>query len=446
MYTTLINASEADESLAKRIYADLLRGGVRPWLAIYDRLPGENPSLNEQEALSKASHVIVLLTKKFSRDAATTALLEAAQAAGKTIIPVLADRGIDTPAGLPEAIQLKRRYSGAIEDILAQLPPEAKAESALLAPDAAIEDVLYLQAGNEAYHLGDFEGALELYSQIPEIETNPKALHARAAAYNALRQHDKALEDINRAILQEAKTPLFYRNRSVALGGIGDHAAALSDDEKALAIEPDEPRNWSNKAMTSAALSRFEEAQEAIQKAIDLAPENTHYLYQAGIIHSRAGDPEAALAILDRALTLNPDYNEAEVWRQIILGRMGRHDEALLGLDKAIKRQPQNAGNYISRSLLNFYLERYEACIEDATAALKRGRDNAVSALYNRAIAQWKLGNQEAAFEDFTQAVSIYPNLGSAAGIRHNTDSEITATPGLEILAALEAQADSDEE
>jgi len=422
MQTPFINYSPEDEILAKRIYADLLAVGLRPWLLGFDRLPGDDIARAQERALAEAGVMVVLLTKKFLRHTAQTALL----AQAKTIIPILADVGIKAPDGLPEPIQLKRRYSEAISELIAKLPTPT-------APP--LDELPDLQCGNEAYHLGDYEGALEYYQEIDAPDA--VALHCLGAAYNALRQPEKALEALNQALAQENKLALIYRNRGLAYSAMGHYEEALADDQRAIELETDLPQNWSSSAMTLVNLGRYDEAKTAIQKALELSPANAHYHYQLGIIHSRAGDHAAALAAFDAALALNADHTDSQVARQVALGRLGRYDEALADIDREIKRKPRKAGNYVTRSLVNFYLERYADCVKDATAALERGQEHRLPALYNRAIANWQLGNTAAAEADLLLAISMHPDLSSATGIRRNAESELTSEPAVAILESL---------
>lgn len=425
MHTTLILAHPDDESLAKRIYADLLAAGVRPWLAIYDLAPGQDPTEIQTAALRTSEVVIVLLSKRLLRDQETIALAGQALSDGKTVLPVLADLGVNTPAGWPEGIRLKRRYGEAIQELIYRSPKTGD----------PIAEVPAWQQGNEAYALEDFEGAEELYKTLKSPDA--LALHSRAAAYNALRKHAEALADLDLAIAEDGNHALYYRNRSVAHAGLGELEKALADDHKAIELAPQDPRNWSSSAITLTALERFEEAESAILKALEIRPESNIYLYQHGLIRAKAGDHTGALEILEKALAQNPDNEQAQIWRRIIWGRMGRYDEALADVDKLIKRQPKRGGNYVTRSLINFYMERYTEAVKDASAALERSAEHQLAGFYNRAIAQWKLGEKEKAQQDMLSAIQLLPVLKTEAGIRSNAESDLTSQPGLEILAAL---------
>lgn len=429
MHTTFINYSSDDETLAKRIYADLRKAGVGVWVAIYDVAPGDEWEEVEKEALQQAQQVIVLLTKKYQRDEDALALTKMAQDAGKKLIFVLADMGVKAVEGAAE-IKLKRRYGEALQELAALLPADTE----------LLEDVPFFQQGNEAYHLEDYDGAVGLYSSITNLDSDAEALNGRAAAYNAIRQHQNALDDLNKAIELAPHVEKYYRNRSLAYSGLKQHENALADDQKCLEMQPNSARVWSSYGMTLLALERYEEAKQAIEKALELRPDEIYFIYQLGVIASQAGDFEAALAAYDRAMAIDPENEDIESGRRLVLGKLGRYDEALAEVDREIKKNPRRGGAYITRSLVNFYMERYEEAIKDATMALERGQASQPAAYYNRAIAYWKTGQEEKAKADLLKAIKLMPDLGSIAGIQAGAESEMTREPGVAILDALQAE------
>lgn len=192
--------------------------------------------------------------------------------------------------------------------------------------------------------------------------------------------------------------------------------------------------------MTLLALGRFDEARAAVEKALELRPNEAHYLYQLGVIASQAGNLEAALECYTKALALDPENADIESGRRLVLGRLGRYDEVLAEVDREMKKNPRKGGVYITRSLINFYMERYEDAVKDATMALERGQASQPAAYYNRAIAHWKAGHIDQAKADLLLAISLMPELGSAAGIQASAESELTREPGLAILETLQTE------
>src|SRR5688572_14090540 len=152
MYSTFINYTEEDSLLAKRLYAELLAAGIRPWVAAYDIAPGDDENTIERQAMQNSKAVILLISKKFLRNPIAVDLINEAQQLGKKLIPVVADRGVNVPEGMPAPIQLKKRYGEAVQEIISQLEPDGE----------PITDLPLLQQGNEAYFDGEYEEALKL--------------------------------------------------------------------------------------------------------------------------------------------------------------------------------------------------------------------------------------------------------------------------------------------
>lgn len=422
---TFLNYTEEDEGLAKRLYADLLAGGVRPWMAAYDIAPGEDEMAAETRALAQSEAVVLLLTRKFHRNPIAMELLQQAQQQGKSIVPLVADTNARIPADLPDGVKLKRRYEEGVQELIQRLPHA----------QAPLSEVPPQQRGNYAYHQGEFEAAVSAYQEIDS--PTPESLHSTAAAHNALRQHAEALPLLDQAISLNPNETRFYLNRSLALSALGRHEDALQDDYKTLELNPDLPSVWSSHAMTLYSLGRLPEAEDAIQKAIELNPEEAHYHYQLALVALKQEAYDAAMEALEQALALEPEDSQLQSMRNMLLGKTGRAEEALAEIDRQIKKNPRQGGSYITRSLINFYLERYEEAAEDATKAIQRGQNAQPAPFFNRAIAHWRAGNSEAAQDDLLQAIALFPDLKTEAGIRENAESDLTRDAALEVLAAL---------
>lgn len=423
---TFIHYADKDEELVKRMYADLYQAGVRPWARVFDVPPGENKDDAEFAALEQSSAMVAVFSKLYGRTAELLEFAEAGNALGLTVIPVVIELGAEVPDHLPKPIKVVKRYAEAINDIAAQVSDKIDPQ--------AIPD---WQQGNAAYYAADYDTAIQAYERLSDL--TPDQLASRAAAYNAVRKHQEALADLDKAIAADASKANYFRNRSLAYAGLNQHDKALADDEKALAIDPESLESLSSYAMTLVALKRFDDAKVALEKVIALAPDNLLYRYQMGFAMQRAGDLEAALAAFDTVLEEDPTNESATVGRRIILGRLGRHEEALAEVDRIIRKQPRKVGNYLTRSLINFYLERYDEAVKDASTTLRGGqKEMLLPAYFNRAIAYWRAGQQEEAKADLQAAIELMPDLNSEEGIRIRAESEQTAEAALEILAALQ--------
>lgn len=62
-YSCFISYSSADETLARRLHADLQDQGVRCWFALYDRRPGQLIRQGIDEAIHMQDKVLLILSK-----------------------------------------------------------------------------------------------------------------------------------------------------------------------------------------------------------------------------------------------------------------------------------------------------------------------------------------------------------------------------------------------
>jgi|GEM_PF-6044504 len=424
MHNTFLLYTGEDESLAKRVYVDLLKGGVRPWATAYDFAPGSPYEPTLEAAMDASTHVALLVTRAYYSNDVIQRLANKALNSDKTIVVIEAERGADMPDVDSDPIRL-RRYARGIQSLVQALPHD----------DEPIEELHAFQRANDAYFKDDQDAAIMAYKEIEN--PSPLVLNSLGAAYTAAGRYDEALEVIDQAIEQVPDNAQFYRNKSVALTGAKRIEESLAADEKALELEPDSPENYSSYAMTLVVVERYDDALKAIQKAQALVPDSLLYIYQEGFIHSQAKDYEAAIAAFDRAIEIEPHYEGAVAGRRIALGHLGRHEEALAEVNKEIKKHPKKGSGYITRSLINFYIGQYEDAAQDATAALTRSAEHQVAGLFNRAIAYWKLDRKTEAQQDFLKAIEQMPILGTAEGIEDNAESDLTADAALGLLQSM---------
>jgi tetratricopeptide (TPR) repeat protein len=99
---------------------------------------------------------------------------------------------------------------------------------------------------------------------------------SRAAAYTAIREYEKALDDLNKALLTR-QTPEIYFQRALLYVGMGQAADGKKDLDKVLALKP---------GFAAAHLFR-------------------------GVVSYREADYKAALADFDAAVKSSPKYYQA---------------------------------------------------------------------------------------------------------------------------------------
>ncbi len=141
--------------------------------------------------------------------------------------------------------------------------------------------------------------------------------------------------------------------RGLAYEQAGDHQRALDDLDRAVALAPDDAEHHVSRAKPLALLGRMEEAVEAASRAIALSPDHilAHRLravYRSHLDQSDEGR-ELIKADIGRAWELSP---RSPVFRREYVDHLmerGDVDEAMTVLDKALALEPRSAEIYYER-------------------------------------------------------------------------------------------------
>lgn len=83
----------------------------------------------------------------------------------------------------------------------------------------------------------DFQRAMDEYTKALSLQPNLDALFERGQTYEDMGEHQKAIEDYNRAIEELRDAPAVYRARALARRNLGDEAGYVEDRDKARSIE-----------------------------------------------------------------------------------------------------------------------------------------------------------------------------------------------------------------
>lgn len=95
---------------------------------------------------------------------------------------------------------------------------------------------------------------------------------------------------------------------------------------------------------------------------------------------------------------------------------------AIGAYDRALELEPKNTEAYFLRGFAKYEIKDYEGAIGDLTHLIKSGvrieKEKYKYVFNTRGIANYFLGNNEAAFRDYSAAISIDPNFTDAYGNR----------------------------
>lgn len=157
---------------------------------------------------------------------------------------------------------------------------------------------------NEA--VNDFTRALTLDAGLARAYNN------RGVAYYFLGEYAKAVADFSKAAESTnagGMAALF--NRAMAFQAMKDHDRAMADYDMVLAKKPDTVAALNNKADILIGLGRFDQAILVLDAAITVAPNDPDLLFNRALAHERLGHLQKAQSDYDRTLALNGHFGQA---------------------------------------------------------------------------------------------------------------------------------------
>ncbi len=258
------------------------------------------------------------------------------------------------------------------------------------------------------------EHAIGLFNQALERDPRYALAHAGLGeAYWRLYQNEKRAElailaegHCKRALdLDDLLAPAWITLGMVRLG-TGRAEEALEDFQRALDRDPRSPAAHRERGYALERLGRFEEAEATYRRATELRPDYwSNYSYLGAFLASRGRAAEAEAAFR-QALERAPD--NARAWRNLgaALYYQGRTTDAEAAWLRSMELRPSAAGAS-NLAALQFYEGRYSEAAETLRAATHDGtRDyriwrNLGSALY------WAPGRREEATAAYGRAVEL---------------------------------------
>ncbi|MEU6068641.1 tetratricopeptide repeat protein [Streptomyces sp. NPDC047082] len=236
-----------------------------------------------------------------------------------------------------------------------------------------------------------------------------EAMALRGDAFARDGDHERALEEYDRALVLDPDLVRAHRAKAATRGGLGDYEAAVAGLDRVIALEPDNPYNVILRGEYHRLLRHHDEALRDLTEGILRDPASEFARASRGAAHERAGDLDAALADLDRALELKPDYawalgRRARVWRGL-----GDHDRQLADLDRAIDLWPDWGWGHCERGDALRVAGRDEEALADYARALAIDPEYA-SAYASRGVSLSSLGRHREALADLDRALELNPS------------------------------------
>lgn len=211
----------------------------------------------------------------------------------------------------------------------------------------------HIRRGNDCYESGKFKEAVAEYNRAVELEADVAPHFGGGNPYAVV-----------------------YNNRGAAHSEIGCHDKAIDDLNKAIDLSPDDAESYYNRGAAYIDLEQYDKAISDYSKAIDLEPERAIYYINRGRAYDLIDDNDRAIDDFDRAVEINPDSSAAYFSRAMVYLKLRELDRAVEDINKALALNPRGPSaktvHYLVRAEARFKQRKLYKAFADLWNALVR--------------------------------------------------------------------------
>ena len=150
------------------------------------------------------------------------------------------------------------------------------------------EEIIY---GKTLLNKGQYEAALKSFQNILNgNELNYQVLNYTAITYSMLKEYDKAIEMLYKAINSNPSLPNAFLNLAIILFEKGEREGSLNYYKKVIELDPDNTTAYYNYAVALEELNRYDEAIINYEKAIAKNENNFSAYYNWGTLNLLLGN------------------------------------------------------------------------------------------------------------------------------------------------------------
>jgi tetratricopeptide (TPR) repeat protein/S1-C subfamily serine protease len=276
--------------------------------------------------------------------------------------------------------------------------------------------------------LKDYEKALAAINKaIQFTPKNANFYNQKWAVLGALKRDQEALLAINEAIALSPRAA-FYSNRGAIYDVLKDYPKAIADYTKAIAINIELAGAYINRGRTYKTLKEYSRAITDFDKAIAINPEFALAYNNRGATYDALKAYPKAITDYTKAIAINPRLTEAYINRGATYYDLKDYPKAISDLDKAIAINPEDAEAYKNRGNTYKALKDYPKAIADYNKAIAINPKDA-DTYNNRGNTYIALKDYPKAIADYTKAIVINPELALAYYNRGNAYADLKDYP-----------------
>jgi tetratricopeptide (TPR) repeat protein/membrane protease YdiL (CAAX protease family) len=230
------------------------------------------------------------------------------------------------------------------------------------------------------YGYRDYPGAVEEYTRaLASAPKDTRLLSERAGAELMTHDYAQAIADLDAALAGKAGDPDYLMQRAMVYYYAGFYQQAKSDADKSIAASPS--AQWSlyeQRSEIEKWLNQPDKSIADLDLAIKLSKsKNAELFRERGQAYLAKQDYDSALRDLKQAAELSPDDTETPSSLAFAYFGKKQYAQEAATLTHLLEVDPANVDAHISRADARQRLGQYQAALDDYRAAVKYGPDNA---------------------------------------------------------------------
>ena len=291
----------------------------------------------------------------------------------------------------------------------------------------------YFERGLVQQELGNIEDAVLDFTE--SIDKNPD--YAPAYLYRGIANYEDgnieiALADFNQATelgVEDDDVSDLLKYRGISLSLTGDYEAALADFEAVLAGDAENEEVLYYRATAYIALEQYDSAIDDLTTLIENNYDELGLAYmQRGIAFRENGNSDRAIQDFDRAIDLGGD-NDAIIYfqRGLTYYNSGQTEQAEADFSSALDEDDSLSDAYYFRGNIYLNKDEYELALDDLTLAIENEYDPLEYAYVTRGVVHHRLGDDDEAIRDYTEAIKQDPTYALAyynRGLAYETQED----------------------
>ncbi|PKL85258.1 MAG: hypothetical protein CVV22_08965 [Ignavibacteriae bacterium HGW-Ignavibacteriae-1] len=213
------------------------------------------------------------------------------------------------------------------------------------------------ESANNAMFNGDYQKALELYTEVMKGgKQDADIYYRRGMAYLYLNQFDKALADFNLVIDKDKKNPDAHNNRGLCHSYMGNVDMAFDDFSVAIKLDPKFAQAYINRGSALVSKGEFDKAIVDFDQAVKIDPKNPElYLQRAGLYYY-LGDYAKSVENYDKTMELGLINSKIYFNRGNSHFKNGAPTKAISDLTKAIELDSTDIEALMNRAYIHHFM------------------------------------------------------------------------------------------